>query len=571
MISTETLLKSRQNSLILFEVSIEGEVVNRCVESITTYREINKISGAKIILSDGSEKKSDFKLSSDSKFSPGSKIQVRVGYRHADNLIFDGIIFRHSIRNRNFSTRDLSGSSLVLECRHPLINTSLNRISKVYEKVTDGELIEQLLKGKGDLKVDTTKPKHPELVQFEQTDWTFAVDRATHNGLVVCLEHEETTVMKPDLTQSPTISLQYGKTIIDLDAEVDPGTQVGQVSYDSWDSENQDEDKAIDGVKSAGQEFVDQTQQKVKRIFHTGDMDKVHRQAIVDGYKMRRNLAKKRGRVQCNGLTGVKLGNIIELKGTGTTFDGPVFVSGLRHTISAGKWQTDIQFGVAVEEEEDYKNARGQKKDLNGLYIGVVLNYKADENGYERIPVKVPVLGKDTQLWARMAKPDAGKDRGLVFWPEENDEVILGFLQNDPNHPIILGSLHSTVLSSPYLGSKDNEIKGFKSKVGLEMTFDDKEETISFLTPKGTQIKLSDKDGGLTISDENKNEIILSKDGIQVTSSKDLIMEAAGEISITGQKVNAKADMEAAIEGGSGLKLSSGAMATIEGTPIKLN
>ena len=45
------------------------------------------------------------------------------------------------------------------------------------------------------------------------------------------------------------------------------------------------------------------------------------------------------------------------------------------------------------------------------------------------------------KIWARMIFEDAGNNRGKIFWPEKDDEVIIGFLNSDPRNPIVLGSL----------------------------------------------------------------------------------------------------------------------------------
>jgi len=39
-----------------------------------------------------------------------------------------------------------------------------------------------------------------------------------------------------------------------------------------------------------------------------------------------------------------------------------------------------------------------------------------------------------------MARRDAGKQRGQVFWPEPGGEVVVGFINGDPRQAIILGA-----------------------------------------------------------------------------------------------------------------------------------
>ena len=94
---------------------------------------------------------------------------------------------------------------------------------------------------------------------------------------------------------------------------------------------------------------------------------------------------------------------------------------------------------------------------VNGLQIGKVLKISGDEK--YRVQVSLPVAGEDVNVWARMIFEDAGNNRGKVFWPEKNDEVIVGFLNADPRSPVILGSLFSKVNVPPIEPDEENSQK----------------------------------------------------------------------------------------------------------------
>ena len=48
---------------------------------------------------------------------------------------------------------------------------------------------------------------------------------------------------------------------------------------------------------------------------------------------------------------------------------------------------------------------------------------------------------KSPARWAAMASPLTGKDRGMFFMPEKDDEVLVAFEQGNFAHPYILGFL----------------------------------------------------------------------------------------------------------------------------------
>ena len=90
---------------------------------------------------------------------------------------------------------------------------------------------------------------------------------------------------------------------------------------------------------------------------------------------------------------------------------------------------------------------------IDGLLIGIVTKLSGDAE--ERIQVQIPVFeasrgGQPRVVWARWATEHAGKEYGITFRPEVGDEVILGFIQKNPNQAVILGSLYSSSKPSPW-------------------------------------------------------------------------------------------------------------------------
>ena len=107
---------------------------------------------------------------------------------------------------------------------------------------------------------------------------------------------------------------------------------------------------------------------------------------------------------------------------------------------------------------------------MHGLQVGIVTELAGDPGKEHRIRVKVPLAGMDEQgVWARVATLDAGDQRGTVFRPEKDDEVVLGFFHDDPAQPVVLGMLHSSAKAPPIEPTDDNDEKGYvsRSKIAL--------------------------------------------------------------------------------------------------------
>jgi type VI secretion system secreted protein VgrG len=76
----------------------------------------------------------------------------------------------------------------------------------------------------------------------------------------------------------------------------------------------------------------------------------------------------------------------------------------------------------------------------------------------------------DSSCWIRVAQPAAGKRWGTYFWPRIGQEVIVHFLEGDPDRPIILGSVYNADQMPPYLGDgpdpkhpNDRKVSGIKT------------------------------------------------------------------------------------------------------------
>ncbi len=160
---------------------------------------------------------------------------------------------------------------------------------------------------------------------------------------------------------------------------------------------------------------------------------------------------------------------------------------------------------------------------------------------------------------------DAGASRGTYFRPEISDEVIVGFLGDDPRYPVVLGMCHSSNKPAPEPPSNDNNIKGYVSRESMKFTFDDEKKSITIETPGGNKLKVSDDDQGISLEDQNGNKITMDSTGITLDSASDLTLKAAGELKIEGMNTTVKANASLKAEGSASAEFS-GASTTLKGS-----
>lgn len=80
--------------------------------------------------------------------------------------------------------------------------------------------------------------------------------------------------------------------------------------------------------------------------------------------------------------------------------------------------------------------AAGLLPGMEGLHTAVVKKLDGDPAEECRIQVELPWLEGDSKLlWARLSTLYATGGSGAFWLPEPGDEVLVGFVNNDPTHP----------------------------------------------------------------------------------------------------------------------------------------
>jgi Rhs element Vgr protein len=543
----------------VFTVTIlsEGQAMDQAHEllSVRVYKEVNRIPYACVTLVDGGSPLKKFAISDTGFFEPGKALEIKIRYEGkpgSDKTVFKGLVVTHAVE------ADLEKSVLTVEAKNPACKLTQMRNTRVFLKQTDTKLINKLISGGGLTAggVPDTKPEHEEIVQYGCTDWDFILSRAESNGLLLLAEDDKISLKEIKLDGSAKQTFEFGiSEIYSLEIEADADGQYGEVSSISWDVKDQkmtqpSKAKAVsitpgnlDGKKLA-QAFGADTY----ALTSPAPSAPEELQAWADAEMARSRLGLVRGRLSVPGLHDVAPLDTIEIKGVGKRFDGKALVTGLCHRVSEQGWTTDIQFGLAAgwfvaRADAAALPAAGLLPAVSGLHIGIVADFDDDPEKLFRVKLKIPALGdKQEALWARLACPDAGDKRGFFFRPEPGDEVVVGFFNDDPRKPVIIGALFNAknAVPAPFKLDKDNFTKGLVTKKGTIIGFDDDKTTVFIETPKSLKILLDDDGEKIVMSDKNKNTITMDKDGISLKSGKDLKLEASGNVEIKGSKVDVK-------------------------------
>ncbi|NOT50457.1 MAG: type VI secretion system tip protein VgrG [Chitinophagaceae bacterium] len=582
MSNERTIPSAQPKSVCTYTILSEGNEVPDTyhVLSIVVSKEVNRIPTATIIMMDGEASKETFEISDTPDFEPGKKIEIKAGWRNDEETIFKGMVIKHAIKIRN------SSSVLIVDCRDETVKMTGNAKSKYYKEQKDSEIMEELIDKYGLQKeVEATTATHKEVVQYYSSDWDFMLCRSDVNGKLVMVNDGKVEIKKPDFSAAPPLTVQFGATILDLDAEIDARFQLKGVKTAAWhpadqeltDSTEAAEPSVPDGGNLSADTLASVMNDDPLTMVHSGNILDAELQAWADAKLLKNRLAKIRGKVKVDGFAGIKTGDMLEMNGVGERFEGKLFVSGVRQQIEEGDWNTIIQFGLHPEWfAETYTvqqpAAAAMLPPMEGLHIGIVTKLEGDPDGEDRIQVRVPVVHKEDEgIWSRIATLDAGEKRGTFFRPEIEDEVVVGFLNNDPRHAVVLGMCNSSAKPAPLPASDDNHEKGYVSRSEMKMIFNDDKKTINIETPAGNKFSITEEDKAIKMEDQHGNKFTMDKDGIKLESIKDIILKATNDLKMEGVNGEMKASANFKAEGGAKAELSSGGSTTVKGSMVQIN
>ena len=544
-------------SLVTATILSEGSPIDPIYElmAIDVRREVNRVPSASLLLLDGDAAERTFALSNRAYFEPGRQVEIKVRYESetADTTLFKGPVVRHAVEANS------AGSVLRVDLKDAAVKLTQARKSMVFRDQSDDQVIRKLIQDAGLLagKIDATKLKHRELVQYYCSDWDFILSRADCNGLLTVADDGKVSVRKVDLAGAPKHKFEYGVAeIYNLEFEADVSSQYPTVQSRGWSLKDQKPNESSAAAFALSQGNLDgkKLAQSVGfgtySLSHPVPVTPAELQAWADARLIRSRMSMLRGRVATSGLSNIELLDLATVAGIGDRFNGKVLVTGFSHRVDDGGWRTDIQFGLSPRSfslEDGIRDApaAGLLPGVSGLQIGVVSGFEDDPDKELRVKITLPGMGSAAgTLWARLAAPDAGKNRGLFFRPETGDEVVVGFFNEDPRQPVILGGLYSSKNGPPSdlaKLTKDNLKKGIVTKGGTKIVWtDDKKASVAIETAGRNKIFLDDDSEVIEVSDKHGNKITLAKDGIELVSAKDLNLEASGNVVIKGAKVDVK-------------------------------
>ncbi len=186
-------------------------------------------------------------------------------------------------------------------------------------------------------------------------------------------------------------------------------------------------------------------------------------------------------------------------------------------------------------------------------YLATVVNVK-DPTNHNRVQIRVynvdGVADQDAPVWARVAVPFAGNNRGAFFMPDVGDEVLVVYMAGDPRFPIVIGGLWNGHDSAPdaFGGSGDSvdrwTITG-KAGTKISIVEDSSGPTIEFQTPGQLKGTMTDSGGGsIEFTDSMQTSVKIDSSGVTINApTAQVQVTAASGITLTAPQLTVSAAM----------------------------
>lgn len=271
----------------------------------------------------------------------------------------------------------------------------------------------------------------------------------------------------------------------------------------------------------------------------------------------------------------------------------------------------------AMNAQVPYRPTRATPKPVvQGPQTAIVVGKSGEEiwtDKYGRIKVqfhwdRYSQADEHSSCWVRVAQVWAGKGWGGMAIPRIGQEVIVDFLEGDPDQPIVTGRVYNGECMPPYVlpdeatkstlktssskgGGGFNEIR-LEDKKGSEQVFvhaeknhDLRVKNDSFewignerhLIVKSDQLEQVQGDKHLTVAGDQNEKV----DGtVSLKVGMDLQQKVGTKVGVdAGQEIHLKGGMNVVIEAGMSITLKAGggfvvvgpAGVTISGTPVLIN
>jgi type VI secretion system secreted protein VgrG len=249
---------------------------------------------------------------------------------------------------------------------------------------------------------------------------------------------------------------------------------------------------------------------------------------------------------------------------------------------------------TAVFATEPYRPAlRTQKPSVHGVQSAMIVGPKGQEihtDEFGRVRVQFPwdregKADDGSSCWIRVSQGWAGTGFGMINLPRIGQEVLVGFLDGDPDQPIVVGRVFNAVQQVPYKLPDNKTVSGWKTNSSPggggynEIKLEDKKDLeLVYIQAQRNLDKLVKNDETERTIRNHHATVVGTQDLVVKLNKKELLeqnshLHVKGElrekvdasVSLTvGKSQNEKIGQVLSIEAGTEIHLKAGSKVVIE-------
>lgn len=379
---------------------------------------------------------------------------------------------------------------------------------RIFQNKSVKEIIEGVFTDRGfsdyEWKLQGSYPKRDYCVQYRETDFNFVSRLMEDEGIFYYFKHDQSAVKlvltdanqqlepcpkKETARYTPTTGGKLDEdTVFTLAQDFEVHT--GNARLTDYDFEKPSTDLAATATATGDQkgEFYDYP----GGYFTKADGDRYARIRLEE---REARLNTIRGDSNCRGfVSGYKFTLEEHYR---TDVNGEYLLTSVEHTARNTSYQSDrsdeaFYYGNRIEAipaDIPFRPQRlAQKPRIDGVQTAVVVGRAGEEiytDQYGRVKVRFfwdreGKADENSSCWIRVAHAWAGKKWGSIYIPRIGQEVIVTFVEGDPDRPLITGRVYNQDQMPPYdLPGEQTKstLKSMSSKGGggfNELRFEDK-------------------------------------------------------------------------------------------------
>ena len=543
------------------------------------------------------------KLTIDPKAMLGSNVTFSVTTKDAEPAYFNGVVQRFVSGARVGRDRRQYRMRLV-----PWLWFLTRRSDlRIFQEMSALEIVQKVLRDTGvtDFKLEAVKtyPKYDYKVQYRETDFDFISRLLEHEGIAYFFRHENgkhtlviadsTTAIKPCAEAEPFFTIERAWQ------HVHEWQRGWEYRSGKWTLNDFNFEKPALDLTSSTSTLLDAKSMKDLEMY---DYPGSYREK-ADGT----SLARSRIESEEAGYQVVTGAGMVPSFHPGSSFklqrsEFPSDDGSKMALIWVGHDASDLTDGTSSSGSVDYVNSframpadtpfrperTTRKPVVPGAQTAIVVGPAGEEiytDKYGRVKVQFHwdregKYDEKSSCWLRVAQSWSGKQWGGQIIPRVGMEVIVTFLEGDPDQPIITGMLHNAEAMPPDALPDNKTRTVFRTRSTPkgdgynEFSFEDKkgDEQVFLRAEKDYELRVKN-DAHQTVENDwhqivkgNALEAIGGDHSITVSGDRKEKIEGTLSLDIgtdqhlkAGQKLAVKAGMEIMIEAGMTLTLKAGA------------